>query len=72
MQPWRQARSRLALAVQAGASEERISELRREYRAARAAQYLRDLMSSDLPPNDAQRRELAAVLAGGDGLGAAA
>jgi hypothetical protein len=66
MQPWQLARSRLANAVQLGEPPECITELRREYRAARAAQYLRDLLSGDTPPNAEQRIELAALLAGGD------
>jgi hypothetical protein len=72
MQPWRHARSRLALAVQAGEPTERITELRREYRAARAAQYLHDLLSSDFPPTGAQRAELASLLVGGGEADAAA
>lgn len=72
MQPWRHARSRLANAVQAGEPQERINELRREYRAARAAQDLRDLLSSDFAPTREQRLELAELLAGGEADGTAA
>ena len=72
MQPWRHARSRLANAVQAGEPFERIIELRREYRAARAAQDLRDLLSSDFAPTAEQRAELAALLVDGEADGAAA
>lgn len=70
--PWRLARSRMARAVRDGASPEQVAELRRIYLAARAKQYLDDLMSSDFPPNDVQCRELASMLAGGEADGAAA
>lgn len=72
MRSWRKARSELANAVQAGQSPEIIAELRRAYRAARAAQDLRDLLASDLPPTPEQRLELAAVLAGSEADAAAA
>ena len=72
MQPWRHARSRLANAVQAGEPQERITELRRAYKAARAAQDLRDLLQSDHAPTLEQRRELAELLVGGEADAAAA
>lgn len=71
MVPWPKARSLLANAVQSGASPERIEALRRDYRAARAAHYLRDLVSAEPPLTTEQRAELARVLAGGDGIAAA-
>ena len=59
-------RARLARATRAGESPEIITALRRDYYASRAAAYLREWITSDPPPTPAQRRELAALLAGGD------
>lgn len=64
--PWTLARSRLARAVQDGASPERVAELRRAYHASRAADYLQRLLACDPPPTPDQRRELADILVGGD------
>lgn len=66
MPPWTFARSALANAVKDGLPPERIEALRRDYRAARAHAYLRELITAEPPPTVAQRRELAAVLTGGD------
>jgi len=60
--PWPLVRGKLARAVRDGAPPGQVDELRRTYRAARAAQGLRDLLASDLPPTAEQRRELAAIL----------
>lgn len=63
---WKRLRGLLARAVLDGAPSDRIDELRRAFRAARAAQNLRDLLAGDLPPTAAMRAELAAILTGGD------
>ncbi len=63
---WTLARSRLARAVQDGASPERIAELRRAYRAAKAADYLQQLLASESAPTHDERRALAALLMAGD------
>jgi hypothetical protein len=59
-------RGRLARAVRAGAPPETLESLRREYYASRARDYLRDWLAGDPAPTSAQRRELAALLVGGD------
>ena len=62
MVTWTQARSHLARAVQTGQPPEVITELRREYTAARLAHLIR-ATAPELTAE--QRRELAGVLAGG-------
>lgn len=59
---WTRARGKLARSVRDGDPPEQVKEWRRAYRAARAAQSLRDLLSGDLPPTPEMRRELAALL----------
>jgi len=59
-------RGRLARASRYGATPETLEALRREYYAARAHDYLRDYLAGDPAPTPAQRRELAALLVGGD------
>jgi hypothetical protein len=60
-------RGRLAYAARRGDPPEVIEELRREYYASRAHDYLRDWLSGDPAPTLAQRRELAEMLVkGGD------
>jgi hypothetical protein len=59
-------RGRLARATRGGAPPEFIESLRRDYYASRARDYLRDWIASDPAPTSAQRRELAALLVGGD------
>jgi hypothetical protein len=66
MLSWTTCRSLLANAVKDGEPPERVAALRRDFKAARAHAYLRDLITADPPPTAAQRRELAAVLVGGD------
>ena len=63
-------RARLARATRAGESPEVITELRRDYYAARAVQYVRDWISSDPAPTPAQRHELVELLMGGDHVAA--
>lgn len=60
-------RARIARAVQRGEPADVITDLRRDYYASRAADYLREWITSDPAPTAAQRRELASMLAGGDG-----
>ena len=68
---WTQTRSELANAIKDGASPERVAELRRDYRVARARQHLTELVAS--PPLTAeQRSELASVVLEGGGADAAA
>lgn len=60
-------RGRLAYAARRGDPPEVIEELRREYYASRARDYLRDWLAGDPAPTPAQRRELADLLVkGGD------
>ena len=60
-------RGRLAYAARRGDPPEVIEELRREYYASRARDYLRDWLAGDPAPTTAQRRELADLLVkGGD------
>ena len=59
-------RGRLAYAARRGDPPEVIEELRREYYASRARDYLRDWLAGDPTPTADQRRELAALLVGGD------
>jgi hypothetical protein len=60
-------RARLARAIRVGESPEIITELRRDYYASRAHDYVRDWLASDPAPTPAQRRELAELLVrGGD------
>jgi hypothetical protein len=60
-------RARLARATRAGEPAEIISELRGEYYASRARDYLRDWLAGDPAPTPAHRRELADMLVqGGD------
>jgi hypothetical protein len=60
-------RGRLAYAARRGDPAEVIEELRREYYASRARDYLRDWLAGDSAPTPAQRRELADMLVkGGD------
>jgi hypothetical protein len=64
--PWTVARSHLARAIQRGDPPERIAELRRDYYASRARDYLADLVAIRGLTAE-QRRELAdVILAGGD------
>lgn len=65
LSPWTRARSALANAVKDGDPPERIAELRRDFRAARVLQALRDLEAIDPPLTHEQRAELAAVAMGG-------
>ena len=62
MVSWTHARSHLARAVQTGEPAEVITELRREYVAARLAHLIRSAVPQ-LPVD--QRAELAATLQGG-------
>ena len=66
MRTYTLARSQLANAVKDGAPPALITELRREYRAARVMHHLQQLLTNDLPPTAAQRRELADVLVGSE------
>lgn len=59
-------RARIARAVQRGEPADVITDLRRDYYAARARDYIREWITSDPAPTPAQRRELAALLQGGD------
>ena len=65
-------RDRIAHATQVGRPAEVIEDLRREYYASRARDYLRDWLSSDPVPTPEQRQELATLLVGGDADAAAA
>lgn len=65
-------RARIGQATLVGKPAAHIEELRREYYASRAHDYLRELLSSDSAPTPDQRRELAALLLDGDGARAAA
>ena len=65
--PWTLVRSQYARAIQRGDPPERIRELR----AARTEHYLRGILAEDPPMTREQRRELAALLAGGDADAAA-
>lgn len=60
-------RARLARAVGAGEAPEVIEQIRSDYYASRARDYLRDWLASEPTPTLAQRRELADLLVkGGD------
>ncbi|HUZ29929.1 MAG TPA: hypothetical protein VMU90_11845, partial [Solirubrobacteraceae bacterium] len=61
---WPKARSILANAVKDGEPASRIAELRRDFRVARTAQLVRELLSEDPPPTPDQRGELTGILAG--------
>lgn len=68
MVSWTTARSRLARAIQTGEPPQTVTELRREYKAARLA-YLIRTVAPEL--TDVQRAELSGVLAdGGDTIAA--
>ena len=59
-------RARIARATQMGEPPEVIDDLRRDYYASRARDYVREWLQSDPSPTDDQRQELAAlVLQGG-------
>jgi hypothetical protein len=58
-------RARLARAARFGAPPETLESLRRDYRASRAAERLREWLASEPAPTAEQRRELAALLADG-------
>lgn len=58
-------RARIARAAQQGAPAEAIESLRRDYYAARAAEYVREWLQSDPVPTTEQRAELAALLVQG-------
>lgn len=64
-------RARIARATQRGEPAEVVKALRRDYYAARAADYLREWLASDPAPTPEHRRELAALLAGDEGDDAA-
>jgi len=64
MRSWTVVRAHLGYGVQHGAPADHVTELRRELAASRAADYLRRLVTSDLPPTPDQRDELAGILAG--------
>lgn len=59
---WTHARSALAIAIRCGESPEKVARLRREYDAARAEHYLRQLVQRDPPLDDSQLVRLAAIL----------
>jgi len=59
-----QARARLAATIQAGAPAPVVEELRRDLRAAVAANHIRELVALDPPLTADQRDELAAILTG--------
>jgi hypothetical protein len=62
-------RAKIARAVRAGEAPEVITELRRSYYAARTYAGIREWLSSDPAPTPEQRREVAALLAGGEANG---
>jgi hypothetical protein len=62
-------RARLARAVRIGEAAEVVTELPRDYYAARAYQTVRGWLSSDPAPTPEHRREVAALLAGGEADG---
>lgn len=62
MVPWTLARSRLARAIQTGEPHEVVTQLRREYTAARLAHLIREAAPQ---LTAVQRAELAEVLQGG-------
>jgi hypothetical protein len=66
---WTQARSELALLHRDRPHDaEAIAAARRNYRAARAEEYIRKLVDQAPPLTDEQRTKLAALLrSGGDG-----
>ena len=71
--PWRcpvdrytSIRARLARAKRAGEPPEVIESLRRDYYASRACDYIRDWVTGDPAPTSEQRREVAALLVGGE------
>jgi hypothetical protein len=64
-------RGRLARAARSGAPAEVLEDLRRDYYASRAHQYIRDWLAGEPAPTPAQRRELADMLVkGGDHVAA--
>ncbi len=64
MRSWTVVRAHIGYGIQHDAPAEHVTELRRELAAARAADYLQRLVTSDLPPTAAQRAELADILTG--------
>ncbi len=60
-------RARIARARRFGESDQTIAQLRQQYYAARAHEYVRDWLSSDAAPTSAQRRELADLILSGGG-----
>ena len=64
--PWTLVRSQYARAIQRGDSPEQVRALRAELRASRTEHYLRGVLAEDPPMTREQRRELAALLVGGD------
>jgi hypothetical protein len=59
-------RARIARAVQRGEPADVITDLRRDYYASRARDYIREWITSDPAPTAAQRCELASLLADGE------
>lgn len=66
MTPWTIVRSRYARAIQRGDPPEQVRALRAELRASRTEHYLLDVLAADPPMTWDHRRELAALLVGGD------
>lgn len=65
-------RARLARATRDGEPPQVIEQLRGSYYAARAHAYVRDWLAGDPAPTAEQRREVAALLVGGEADGTAA
>jgi hypothetical protein len=61
---WTHVRSQIARAVKDGAPPEVVRDLRRDLRAARAEEYLRNLVVSEPPLRADQLGDLAAILSG--------
>jgi hypothetical protein len=58
-------RAKLARATRVGEPPEIIKQLRRDYYASRARDYVREWLASEPAPTAEHRRELAALLAEG-------
>jgi hypothetical protein len=65
MRPWTLVRAHLGYGIQHGAPADQVTELRRELAVSRLAYSIERLLTSDLPPTDAQCCELADMLVRG-------
>lgn len=68
--PWTKIRSEIAVAARLNPTAD-TTDLRRELKAARAAEYILNLVTSAPPLTDEQRNRLASLLAPAQGGGAA-